>query len=936
MTAGPFEDDDQVDQSSLVSPLPDHACSPSATRPEATEARFALLIGNGRYPNANLNNPVCDVRLLAQVLTSLGFTVTTIENATQSQMQDALAQFYARIDGAGSNTAAFIYFAGHAFQDHGTNFLLPAGVSLPSNARLPARAIAVDDIVASVARTKRKINVLVLDACRKFPIGAMSPSQDMRQGLASLKLPPAGMLVVYSTAAGTTAQDGKNQPNSPYATALAQSLPGLLDHGKRVHDVFVEAADRVRDASGNEQNPALYLQGSLPPLQVTEVDRERFRTFVFHKPKTWRERTFQGIGTAAVALLIAGGGLAWWSAYPETRSRWLHASGIIRNADLAFSCNQSQATPDRFGLTWQQWCLLPPGELLRTAFNEKRWNSVSDPERAAAGDIAAMTLTAVREAGPENLFERFRKQAEAAGPSLALRAARAGWLPAWTAVAQFARMSRLTLSKHELRSGLEAASSAGVVPSQIELGTALWASGNIVAAEKLFEQAVATDTTGLAALTIGDLFHHGSPAAKFPADAIRAAKEFTTACRQGQPTGLLRLNDSRTANLTPSTDTGLRDCVALADTPGSPLARMLEHSTAGMLMLAKLHRDNTLSGISKPERALYWTGKVAATGNPAARLELAKTLAWGIPDPAGKPQLPLDLDRAHAIFQRLIHDGRFTPSAPEKDSAIDALLELAILYERGTFGTGGVYEALSLLSKFPELSSTGRAHDYVAQLRQRYSTLEGLRKSALAPEDTLNIGDAKAPILITTMASWGCAICTDFFRRVLPDVEANYAKQGLARIEVRLKSPVKFGSLSAAVGSAMLCVPNEHRLTFYAAVFEGTAALMAMSEDDRRASIWRIAQSVPPGTTCSPDGTPPPAAPDWPSQFRPPGDSPSSLSANGNLLENRAQDAVRWGISDFPIVFVNGQRLENPDIETLRRTIYDFTRPQDRSALTKP
>ena len=504
------------------------------------------------------------------------------------------------------------------------------------------------------------------------------------------------------------------------------------------------------------------------------------------------------------------------------------------------------------------------------------------------------------------------------------------------AVAQFARMSRLTLSKHELRSGLEAASSAGVVPSQIELGTALWASGNIVAAEKLFEQAVATDTTGLAALTIGDLFHHGSPAAKFPADAIRAAKEFTTACRQGQPTGLLRLNDSRTANLTPSTDTGLRDCVALADTPGSPLARMLEHSTAGMLMLAKLHRDNTLSGISKPERALYWTGKVAATGNPAARLELAKTLAWGIPDPAGKPQLPLDLDRAHAIFQRLIHDGRFTPSAPEKDSAIDALLELAILYERGTFGTGGVYEALSLLSKFPELSSTGRAHDYVAQLRQRYSTLEGLRKSALAPEDTLNIGDAKAPILITTMASWGCATCTDFFRRVLPDVEANYAKQGLARIEVRLKSPVKFGSLSAAVGSAMLCVPNEHRLTFYAAVFEGTAALMAMSEDDRRASIWRIAQSVPPGTTCSPDGTPPPAAPDWPSQFRPPGDSPSSLSANGNLLENRAQDAVRWGISDFPIVFVNGQRLENPDIETLRRTIYDFTRPQDRSALTKP
>ncbi len=250
--------------------------------PSGDEPRMALLVGNALYVQGALGNPVNDVRLVGGALRRLGFAVTILENADKPTFHGAVVDFCTRLEQAGAASVALFYYAGHGIQHDGTNYLLPVNANIPSSRHLAVGALRVDEIVAELARMPRKANVIVLDACRNNPLPTMAvSSRDVTQGLAALKLPSEGMLVVYSTAAGEVAEDGSSD-RSPYATALVEVLPGLLERGRRIHDVFVEAADRVREATTGRQKPALYMHGSLPPLVA--ADRRVARQEAVERP----------------------------------------------------------------------------------------------------------------------------------------------------------------------------------------------------------------------------------------------------------------------------------------------------------------------------------------------------------------------------------------------------------------------------------------------------------------------------------------------------------------------------------------------------------------------------------------------------------------------------------------------------------------------------
>ena len=60
----------------------------------AQEARNALLVANGEYKNIpSLSRPVQEGMDLKEALESIGFEVTFIQNATQSEMVAALSEF---------------------------------------------------------------------------------------------------------------------------------------------------------------------------------------------------------------------------------------------------------------------------------------------------------------------------------------------------------------------------------------------------------------------------------------------------------------------------------------------------------------------------------------------------------------------------------------------------------------------------------------------------------------------------------------------------------------------------------------------------------------------------------------------------------------------------------------------------------------------------
>src|SRR4051812_1943141 len=89
------------------------------------ERRLAVVIGNSDYEAVGgLPNAVGDSKLIADSLTSLGFEVTHLENASLKEMREAIATMASEAESGGAS-ATLLYFAGHGFQLGGTNYLVP-------------------------------------------------------------------------------------------------------------------------------------------------------------------------------------------------------------------------------------------------------------------------------------------------------------------------------------------------------------------------------------------------------------------------------------------------------------------------------------------------------------------------------------------------------------------------------------------------------------------------------------------------------------------------------------------------------------------------------------------------------------------------------------------------------------------------------------------
>ena len=132
----------------------------------AQERRTALVIGNSAYQKSPLVNPVNDAQAMAATLGSLGFTVTKIENASKSQMANAIRQFGDTIKLGG---VGLFYFAGHGVQVNGENFLIPVDDDIQDKSQVATKGVEAKLVLQAMNNAKNRLNVVILDACRNNP-----------------------------------------------------------------------------------------------------------------------------------------------------------------------------------------------------------------------------------------------------------------------------------------------------------------------------------------------------------------------------------------------------------------------------------------------------------------------------------------------------------------------------------------------------------------------------------------------------------------------------------------------------------------------------------------------------------------------------------------------------------------------------------------------
>ena len=226
--------------------------------PAQAQDKVALVIGNGAYQNASaLANPVNDARAVAEKLTAIGFDVALGEDLTGQQFRVALGEFSEKALNA---DLAIVFYAGHAIEMEGKNYLIPVDAEMKSEATAQFETITLDQMLQAV-RQADQLGMVMLDACRNNPFAkTMVRSNGTRgdsRGLASVSVEgETGLVVSFAAEAGNTADDGDGV-HSPYTSALLEVLdqPGL-----EVGRMFRSVRAKVKTATDGKQVPIEQMQ----------------------------------------------------------------------------------------------------------------------------------------------------------------------------------------------------------------------------------------------------------------------------------------------------------------------------------------------------------------------------------------------------------------------------------------------------------------------------------------------------------------------------------------------------------------------------------------------------------------------------------------------------------------------------------------------------
>ena len=130
------------------------------------DTRIALVIGIGSYQfTPELPTAVTDARALATALRRNGFNVEEAYDLDDRAFTSRLRDFGAR---ASTADEAIIFYAGHALQARGQNYLLPANARLERERDLIYEAVSLNLVLGELAQA-RKLGLLILDVGRDTP-----------------------------------------------------------------------------------------------------------------------------------------------------------------------------------------------------------------------------------------------------------------------------------------------------------------------------------------------------------------------------------------------------------------------------------------------------------------------------------------------------------------------------------------------------------------------------------------------------------------------------------------------------------------------------------------------------------------------------------------------------------------------------------------------
>ena len=142
---------------------------------------------------------------------------------------------------------ALFYYAGHAIEHNGDNYLLPVDVSATDADRIADQSVKLAPIMLALQKRYVQTTIIILDACRTKPMGRGGSG-----GLAMLT-ESEGQYIAYATAPGKVASDGSLSDRNGLFTKYL--LKALREPGWEIDEVFRDVRQKVHQESKGEQVP---------------------------------------------------------------------------------------------------------------------------------------------------------------------------------------------------------------------------------------------------------------------------------------------------------------------------------------------------------------------------------------------------------------------------------------------------------------------------------------------------------------------------------------------------------------------------------------------------------------------------------------------------------------------------------------------------------
>ena len=215
----------------------------------ATSSRVALVIGNGRYPDARepLSQPLNDARALTAALRQDGFDVDVVEDANKEDMRRAIDRLKAKVH---RDSVVMLFYGGYGIQAGRESYMIPVDAAIWKEGDVRRSGISVESVLDELKERGARASLVVLDASRRNPYERRFRTYS--RGLAPIDA-PQNALILSSATPGKVIDEARGE-NS---ILVAELLRSMDRGGAGAEQIFTRTRIAVSRNTDGQQVPTV-------------------------------------------------------------------------------------------------------------------------------------------------------------------------------------------------------------------------------------------------------------------------------------------------------------------------------------------------------------------------------------------------------------------------------------------------------------------------------------------------------------------------------------------------------------------------------------------------------------------------------------------------------------------------------------------------------